>query len=183
MENDKEETLLDCPFCGSKARRVAASLICCEDTVNCGANVEVSPAATTEDMMMYSRDFWNRRKETGNIYNKDIKDLTADELKFLGYKISINAYNYFKFNYPLISYIQNYNISDVENMSSKDISEMLKFVTFIKDYVKRYDEESYNVGFYERYYKSLENKENCLTYDQFLEKINENKNNDVSKSN
>lgn len=180
MENDKEEILLDCPFCGKKARRVSANLICCEDTVNCCANVEVSPAKSIEETIEWSRTFWNNRLKVKNIFNKEISDLDIDELKFLGDKLLDNHYSYFKCYFPLISVIQNYEVpSDSQNMSNKDLEDLLEFVSYMKDFVKHYDNLSYDIRKYEAYYYQLEDKNKALTYSQFLERINENKNNNA----
>lgn len=53
------DELLPCPFCGKKARKIAANLIICSDTVNCGAEVHFDAQCTNDA----ATKAWNTRSE------------------------------------------------------------------------------------------------------------------------
>ena len=56
-ENEKELKL--CPFCGSKAIIKGINFIHCEDTVNCGAQIELGDHG--DNTLQFTIESWNRR--------------------------------------------------------------------------------------------------------------------------
>lgn len=62
-ESKYNQYLKPCPFCGKRAilRENAVNLVFCEDTVNCGAQIEQSEGESPEDTANYCISAWNNR--------------------------------------------------------------------------------------------------------------------------